>query len=61
MDFITTGFLTIRDAVKRLLSATHGDDWGSREIVLENDATDIPGTWIGQGLTPRLPQGFHPL
>ena len=44
MDFIPTGFLTIRDAVKRLLRATHGVDWGSREIVLENDATDIPGT-----------------
>ncbi len=40
MDFIPAGYLSIRDAVDRILRTTHGDDWGEQEVKFETDAID---------------------
>ena len=40
MDFIPAGYITIPTAVDRILRARHGEDWGSRELALENESLD---------------------
>ncbi len=52
MDFIPAGYITICDAVDRILRATHGADWGAQEIGLESEKVSIPGTRdaVGQSI-----------
>ena len=40
MDFIPAGYITIPTAVDRILRARHGEDWGSRELALEDGSVD---------------------
>lgn len=49
MDFIPTGYITIRDAIDRILRTTHGEDWGQQEIELEDEDIAVPGTDVGNG------------
>jgi hypothetical protein len=42
MDFIPAGYITIREAVDRILRKSHGDNWGKQEIELEADEITYP-------------------
>ena len=45
MDFIPSGYINIRNALDRILRATHGDDWGQQEIGLEKDKVRVAGAF----------------
>ena len=57
MDFISEGYITIRDAMHCILRATHAKDWGQQEVQLESEEATVPGTNIGNGVTLR--QGYE--
>ena len=56
MDFIPEGYITIRDAMHRILHVTYAEDWGQQEVQLESEEATVPGTNIGNGVTLR--QGY---
>lgn len=49
VDFIPAGYITVREAVHRILRKTHGEDWGKKEIELEGDEIVIPGAFDEAG------------
>ena len=53
MDFIPPGYMTMGAAVDRILAARHGSDWGKRQIELEPEKRDIPGTENANGESLR--------
>jgi hypothetical protein len=57
MDFISEGYITIRDTMKHILRATHAEDWGQKEVKLESEEATVPSTNIGNGVTLR--QGYE--
>ena len=57
MDFIPEGYITIRDAMHRILRVTYAEDWGQQEVQLESEEATVPGTNIGNGVTLR--QGYE--
>ena len=57
MDFIPEGYITIRDAIYHILSATHAEDRGQQEVQLDSEEATVPGTNIGNGVTLR--QGYE--
>lgn len=49
MDFIPADYITVREAVHRILRKTHGEDWGQKEIELEDDEIVVPGAFDEAG------------